>query len=202
MRLGIYGGTFDPIHYGHLLLAESCREQCRLDQVWFVPAAVPPHKQERVVSDAATRIELLQLAIGGQDAFAVSTVEIDRGGVSFTVDTLTTIREREPRAELFLLMGADTLDDLPNWREPRRVLELATPVVVHRAGAAAPHFGSIAPLVTPERLQAIQASQVEMPAIGISSTDLRLRVSEGRSIRFMTPRAVEMSIATRRLYRR
>ncbi len=202
MRLGIYGGTFDPIHYGHLLLAESCREQCRLDQVWFVPAAVPPHKQERVVSDAAARIELLQLAIGGQEAFAVSTVEIDRGGVSFTVDTLATIREREPSAELFLLMGADTLDDLPNWREPRRVLELATPVVVHRAGAAAPHFASIAPLVTPERLQAIQASQVEMPAIGISSTDMRLRVSEGRSIRFMTPRAVEMSIATRRLYRR
>jgi nicotinate-nucleotide adenylyltransferase len=202
MRLGIYGGTFDPVHYGHLLLAESCREQCRLDQVWFVPAAVPPHKQEREVSDAAARIELLQLAIGGQEAFAVSTVEIDRGGVSFTVDTLATIHEREPKAELFLLMGADTLDDLPNWREPRRVLELATPAVVHRAGAARPDFASIAPLVTPERLRAIQASQVEMPAIGISSTEMRRRVSEGRSIRFMTPRAVEMSIATRGLYRR
>jgi len=201
MRLGIYGGTFDPVHYGHLLLAESCREQCKLDQVWFVPAAVPPHKQERIVSDAAARIELLQLAIGGQEAFAVSTVEIDRGGVSFTVDTLATIREREPSAELFLLMGADTLDELPNWREPRRVLELAMPVVVHRAGAAAPHFGSIAPLVTPERLRAIQASQVEMPAIGISSTEMRRRVAAGRSIRFMTPRAVEMSILRRALYR-
>lgn len=202
MRLGIYGGTFDPVHYGHLLLAESCREQCRLDQVWFVPAAVPPHKQERVVSNAAARIELLQLAIGGQEAFAVSTVEVDRGGVSFTVDTLATIREREPSAELFLLMGADTLDDLPNWREPRRVLELGMPVVVHRAGAAAPHFASIAHLVAPERLRAIQASQVEMPAIGISSTEMRRRVAEGRSIRYMTPRAVEVSIATRGLYRR
>lgn len=200
MRLGIYGGTFDPVHYGHLLLAESCREQCRLDRVWFMPAAVPPHKQGVTVSDAAVRIELLQLAIGGHEAFAVSTLEIDRGGVSFTIDTLAAIHEREPGAELFLLMGADTLEDLPNWREPRRVLELATPAVVHRAGGAGPRFEAIATFVAPERLAAIKASQVEMPAIGLSSTEIRRRVAEGRSIRYMTPRAVEMGIATRRLY--
>lgn len=201
MRLGIYGGTFDPVHYGHLLLAESCREQCRLDQVWFMPAAVPPHKQGVSVSDAAARIELLQLAIGGHEAFAVSTLEIDRGGVSFTVDTLAAIHEREPGAELFLLMGADTLEDLPNWREPRRILELATPAVVHRAGGAAPKFEAIAGLVSPERLRAIQACQVEMSAMGISSTEIRRRVAEGRSIRYMTPRAVEKAITVRGLYR-
>ncbi len=200
MRLGIFGGTFDPIHYGHLLLAESCREQCRLDAIWFMPASVPPHKQGRTVSDAETRIELLQLAIGGHEAFSVSRLEIDRGGVSFTVETLATIHAELPDAELFLLMGADTLEDLPNWREPRRILELATPAVVHRAGSAAPRFEAIAEFVAVERLQAIQKFQVEMPVIGISSTDIRRRAAEGRSIRYMTPRGVEKCIEARKLY--
>src|SRR6185295_4732710 len=91
-RLGIFGGSFDPVHYGHLLLAECCREQCRLDEVWFVPAAVPPHKQGRELTPAEQRIEMLQLAIGGHTAFKVSRLEIDRGGVSFTVDTLAELR--------------------------------------------------------------------------------------------------------------
>jgi nicotinate-nucleotide adenylyltransferase len=201
MRLGIYGGTFDPVHFGHLLLAECCREQCRLDQIWFMPAAVPPHKQSRAVTDGATRVELLRLAIGGYEAFDVSTLEIDRGGVSFTVDTLWTIHAQQSLEELFLLMGADTLDDLPNWREPQTVLGLATPAVVHRAGASAPNWDAIAKLVSADRLAEIESRQVEMPAIGISSTDIRRRVADGKSIRFMTPRAVEKVIEARGLYR-
>ena len=109
MRLGIFGGTFDPVHYGHLLLAECCREQCRLDAVWFLPAAVPPHKQDRELTPAAQRIEMLELAIAGNPAFSVCRYETDRGGVNYTVDTLAHFHEEDPSRELFFLLGADML---------------------------------------------------------------------------------------------
>ncbi len=132
MRLGIFGGTFDPVHYGHLLLAESCREQLGLDQVWFLPAAVPPHKQERTLAPASARAEMLELAIGGHPAFAVCRHEIDRGGVNYTADTLSLIKAEDPTRELFFLMGADSLRDLPGWKNPARICELALPVMVCR----------------------------------------------------------------------
>ena len=137
MRLGIFGGTFDPVHYGHLLVAESCREQLRLDEVWFLPAAVPPHKQQRELTPGSQRIEMLELAIGGHAAFRVCRYEIDRGGVSYTVDTLAHFRQEHADAEMFFLLGADSLRDLPGWREPVRLCELATPVVVGRVGQRA-----------------------------------------------------------------
>ena len=117
MRLGLYGGSFDPVHYGHLLLAECCREALTLDEVWLIPAAVPPHKQARELAPAKARLEMLELALGGHEQIKVSQVEIDRGGVSYTVDTLTAVHQLHPGASLFLLMGADSLLDLPNWRE-------------------------------------------------------------------------------------
>src|SRR5262245_39558001 len=132
MRLGIYGGSFDPVHYGHLLLAESAREQSRLDQVWFLPAATPPHKQQRELVSPRQRVEMLELAILGQSPFLVSTLEIDRGGVSYTVDTLAAIHAQRPGDDIFLLIGADALADLPNWREPGRICSLATPAAVCR----------------------------------------------------------------------
>jgi nicotinate-nucleotide adenylyltransferase len=201
MRLGIFGGSFDPIHYGHLLLAETCREHCRLDQVWLLPAAVPPHKQRRELTDAKHRIEMLKLAIAGHEAMAVSTLEIDRGGVSYTVDTLTAIAEQVPGATLFFLMGADSLRDLPTWREPRRICELAVPAVVHRSGAPERDFQVLKDLVSAERLSEFRAAQVEMPIVEISSTDIRQRIAASRSIRFRTPRAVEKYIETHGLYR-
>jgi nicotinate-nucleotide adenylyltransferase len=200
MRLGIYGGSFDPVHYGHLLLAESCREQCALDEVWLLPAAVPPHKTDQTLTSARQRIEMLNLAIGGHDAFRISTIEIDRGGVSYTVDTLTGIRQQHPHAELFLLMGADTLHDLPNWRQPERVCELAVPVVVQRNGSPAPDLDVLQPIVTAARIAHIQQHQVTMPIIALTSTDIRRRVAAGMSIRFRTPRAVEKYIESNRLY--
>src|SRR5262249_55888086 len=130
MRLGLFGGSFDPVHYGHLLLAETCREQCRLDAVWFVPAAVPPHKQARELSSAENRVEMLKLAIAGNEAFSVYQMEIERGGVSYTVDTLEQLHAEDPTRELFFLMGADSLADLPTWRNPRRICELAIPLIV------------------------------------------------------------------------
>ena len=200
-KLGIFGGSFDPIHYGHLLLAETCREQCCLDRVLIVPAAVPPHKQLRAMTSARDRIEMVRLAIGGHEHLAVSTIECDRGGISYTVDTLTALAEQQPGSSLFFLMGADSLKDLPTWREPQRLCELAVPLVVRRAGSPEPDFSVIRHLVTAERLDEIRAHQVEMPIIELSSTEIRQRVGAGQSIRFRTPRAVEKFIETHGLYR-
>lgn len=200
MRLGIFGGSFDPIHYGHLLLAETALEQCRLDSVWFIPAAVPPHKQQRILSPAGDRIEMLKLAIAGHHWLEVAAIEIDRGGVSFTVETLEEIGRQHPEAELFFLMGADSLKEMPTWRDPHRICELAVPIVVRRLGAPEPDFRVISSLVSEGRLQEIRQHQVEMPIIDLSSTDIRCRVSQQRSIRFRTPRSVEKYIETHKLY--
>ena len=205
MRLGIFGGTFNPVHYGHLLLAESCREQLALDEVWFMPAAVPPHKQNAELTPALARIDMLKLAIGGQDSFQVCSYEIERGGVSYTVETLEHFLVEDPARELFFLMGADSLRDLHTWRAPERICELAIPVFVTRtlSGSAdqTVDFSLLEGLVAPERLQIIRQHRVDMPRIDLSSTDIRRRVSEGRSIRYQTPRAVERYIETSGLYR-
>ncbi|HTN74873.1 MAG TPA: nicotinate-nucleotide adenylyltransferase [Pirellulaceae bacterium] len=200
MRLGLFGGSFDPVHYGHLLLAETCREQARLDELWFIPAAAPPHKQHVTLSPAKDRVEMLRLALAGHPSMTVSTREIDRGGVSYTVETLRTLRSERPGDELFWLMGSDTLWDLPKWREPAEILALATPVVVQRRGSVAPDFSPLAGLVSAERLAEFQSYLVEMPVIELSSTELRERAQSQRSLRFRTPRAVERYIESARLY--
>lgn len=200
-RLGIFGGSFDPVHYGHLLLAETCREQCGLDRVLLIPTAVSPHKQNETPTPSKDRVEMLRLAVAGHEQFSVSMLEVDRGGVSYTIETLTALAAEHPRAKLFLLMGADSLDDLPTWREPRRICELVIPVVVRRAGAAEPDFRVLAGIVDDARLAEIKQQQVEMPIIELSSTDLRQRVANGKSIRYRTPRAVEKYIETHGLYR-
>lgn len=201
MRLGLFGGSFDPVHLGHLLLAEYCREQARLDQVVFLPAAVPPHKQDRELSPAERRVEMLQLAIAGHPHFIVSRYEVDRGGVSYTVDTLRHYRQQDPEGELFLLVGADMLHDLHHWREVAEICQLAIPVAVRRPGGDELDYSTLAGLVTSERLDLFRQYQVEMPQIGLSSTEIRRRVAAGRSIRYQTPRAVEMYIATQGLYK-
>jgi nicotinate-nucleotide adenylyltransferase len=199
MRLGIYGGTFNPVHYGHLLLAETCREQTGLDRVLFVPNAVSPHKDHAVTSPEA-RIEMLKLALGGHPAMQVSTLEIERGGVSFTVETLTRVQQDFPNDKLFFLMGADSLEDLPTWRDPEKICQLAVPLVVRRAGSAEPDFGKLAHLVDSERLGEIRQCQVTMPVMELSSTDIRQRVAAGNSIRYRMPRGVEMYILGNGLY--
>lgn len=201
MRLGIFGGTFDPVHLGHLLLAECCREQARLDEVWFVPAAIAPHKSDRPPTPAAARVEMLELAIGGNEYFCLCLMEVEREGVTFTIDTLKEIKAAQPESELFFLMGADSLVDLPTWREPEGICELATPLVVGRPGAAAPDFDCLKGIVSPERLDVLRNSLVEMPMMGISSTEIRLRASRGQSIRYRTTPAVATYIEQAELYR-
>ena len=200
MRLGIFGGSFDPVHFGHLLLAEYCRERARLDEVWFVPAAVPPHKQQREMTADKHRVEMLRLAIGGHEQFILRTDEIERGGVNYTYETLGRIREERPDDELFFLMGGDSLHDLPQWREPERICELAIPMVVRRPGSPSINFDLLKEIVSDERLYQIRQHAVEMPMIGLSSTDIRARVQLGKSIRYQTPAAVARYIETQKLY--
>jgi len=205
MRIGVYGGSFDPVHMGHLIAAECCREQGRLDRVIFVPAAIPPHKQERRLAEAADRVAMLQLAVGGHDAFAVSTIEIDRGGVSYTVDTLAALAECHPRDELVLVLGPDALAGLPAWRDPRGIADRSELLAVERESlddiAAVAREAGLSDLLGRERLDRIIAARVRMPAIGIRASDLRAAVATGGSIRYRTPRAVEAYIASHGLYR-
>ncbi|MDX1969125.1 MAG: nicotinate-nucleotide adenylyltransferase [Planctomycetaceae bacterium] len=196
MRIGIYGGTFDPIHLAHLVLAEQCLEQAALDEVWFIPAAQPPHKLGASISPPAQRLAMLEFAIAGHPRFRVDRVELERGGPSFTVDTLSLLQARHPADEWFLLLGADAIRDFPTWREPERILELARIVAVNRGGQPLP---DLAP-VQGGRAERVQV--VEMPGLEISATDLRARVAAGRSIRFLVPRAVEVYIHQQALYRR
>lgn len=198
MRLGIYGGTFDPIHYGHLMLAEQCREQCELDEVWFVPAAQPPHKLDVTISSAKARCEMIEFAIAGHPQFRLSRIEIERTGPSFTVTTLEQLQAEDASRELFLLIGADSLHDLPQWREPQRIQELSTVVAVNRGGQLQPDR-----LLLEQRLGSAEAARlrfVQMPGMDLSASDIRQRSAEGRSIRYLVPRAVETYIAQNHLY--
>jgi nicotinate-nucleotide adenylyltransferase len=144
---------------------------------------------------------MLELALAGNERLRASALEIDRGGVSYTVETLAAVHEQVAGATLLLLMGADSLHDLPTWREPARICELAVPAVVRRGGSPEPDFSVLTQLVSPQRLAEIRAAQVQMPLIELSSTDLRHRAAAGQSLRYRTPRAVEKYIETHRLYR-
>jgi nicotinate-nucleotide adenylyltransferase len=200
MRLGIFGGSFDPVHLGHLFMAECCRESCALDRVLFVPAAISPHKQGSQPTDPNDRIEMLKLAIGGHEAFELSTIELDRGGVSYTVDTLAELLTQRPGAELFLLIGGDSLQQFRTWYLPDRICQLATLVAVGRAGSPKPDLTVLADITTPAQLAQMQRVQFEMPLVQFSSTEIRRRVAAGLSIRYRTPRAVEEYIRHRELY--
>lgn len=206
MRIGVFGGSFDPVHIGHLIVAECCREQARLDRVLFVPAATQPHKQDRQLAAPHRRLEMLRLATCGHDAFDVSTIEIDRGGVSYTVDTLTALAAAHPGDTLCLILGPDALAGLPTWRAPERIVAAAEIIAVERESV-----DDIAALVTEPRLAAllgpahavrIVATRIRVPAIGIRSSDLRAAIAAGHSIRYRTPRAVERSIESHGLYAR
>jgi len=192
-RLGLFGGTFDPPHLGHLALAEWARDTLRLDQVWFVPAGRPPHKRRADLSDSKDRLAMTRLAVRGQPAFRVSSVEARRDGPSFTVDTLRQVRDRYPGARRFLLIGADSLADLGHWRDPREIVRLATLVVAVRPGERAPR----GKLVFGRR-----PVWLDNPGLEVSSSTIRARARAGGSLRYLVPDAVARYIDRHRLYRR
>jgi nicotinate-nucleotide adenylyltransferase len=196
MRLGLYGGTFDPIHLGHLILAEQCREACGLDQVWLVVAGSPPHKPGGRTA-VGHRLEMVRIAIAGHPAFVASDIEAKRPGPHYSVETLEAIRRDHPDDELFFLIGADSLADLPSWREPGRIAQLATIVVVNRPGIEEVERDRLPDLGPGSR----PLEWVAIPPVGIASSDLRRRLAEGRSVRYMVPRGVEAYIEAHGLYR-
>jgi len=197
MRLGIFGGSFDPVHNGHLALAHACQHQSALDEVWFTPTAVQPLKQPGPHATDAQRLEMLQLAILPEPTWRLCTLEIERGGWSYTVDTLRQLSEELPNAVLFFLMGADALQDVPHWRAPHEVFSLATPLVVRRAGQAEPDLTALGKLCAANK----QPHLVEMPAVDVSSSDIRRRVADGEPIDDLVPKSVAAYIASHNLYR-
>ncbi|WP_237228481.1 nicotinate-nucleotide adenylyltransferase [Rubinisphaera sp. JC750] len=199
MKIGILGGTFDPVHLAHLLLAETCREECGLDQVRLLPASNPPHKQGETISPAKQRIAMLEFAVAGFPEFVVDRREIKRDGLSYTWQTLTEFRDEFPDDELFFLMGSDSLRDLMTWKNPETIAELATLVAVNRGPISEEQMNAyLEPL--PEVIRkAIRF--VQMPAVDISASEIRDRARAGRSLRFLTPRPIERYIVEQGLYR-
>ena len=197
LKLGIFGGTFDPIHYGHLRMAEEARERIGLDRVLFVPNQVSPFKVGKLISPCAQRIEMIRLAISGNPAFEFDTIELDRPGPSYTVDTLRAIKLRAPaETELFFLTGADAVRDLAGWREPEEILRLTRLVAATRPGVSSDDIVRALPAAWRERILFL-----EMPELDIAATDLRERIRTGRSIRYLTSPAVEKFVTMRGLYR-
>jgi nicotinate-nucleotide adenylyltransferase len=185
--IGLFGGSFDPVHHGHLIVGQVAREKLGLELLRFVPAREQPFKRDRHQSSPDDRAAMLSLSIENAPGFALETAELNRPGPSYTVDTLTELRQREPDAELILLLGADAAAELPTWHEARRIPELARVVVFARPGTAVPASGWI-------------SQRIEVPAVDISATEIRNRVRQGRPVRYWVPDAVAEYIATHRLY--
>lgn len=204
-RIGLFGGTFDPPHFGHLVLAEWARVRLRLDRVVFVPAGTPPHKRGRRLTDAALRLALTRLSVRGNPAFTVSGFEARRAGPSFTVDTLRHFHARQPDARFYLLMGADSLADFPDWHEPGEIARLATLVVAARpgpAGAMPRAPASSGARAFPPAGTRGRVVMLDNPVVAISSSALRARARAGRSLRYLVPDAVAAYAARHGLYRR
>ena len=194
MRVGVFGGSFDPPHVGHLLAAVDAHEALALDRLLFVPAASQPLKVGRVTASAEDRLAMTELLAQDDPRFAVDRVEIDRGGLSYMVDTLATLAGRLPGARLHLLVGADVLHSFAKWREPERVAQLAELVVLERE----PQGGEEGPL---DAGPAAGARRLATRRVDVSSTEVRGRVRAGQSIRGFVPEAVASFIERARLYR-
>jgi nicotinate-nucleotide adenylyltransferase len=201
MKIGVFGGTFDPIHLGHLIIAEQCREQASLDQVRFVPSARPPHKSERDISAFERRSDMIQLAIAGHPAFRVDELEKDRAGPSYTADTLAELHRANPGADLYLIIGSDCVPDLPGWHDPVRVVTQASLLVTARPGWAIWSVEQLREALKLTKDVALNMQIVSIPLIDIASRDLRRRVAEGSSIRYFVPGAVAAYIADKKMYR-
>jgi nicotinate-nucleotide adenylyltransferase len=215
-RLGILGGTFNPIHLGHLVLADSFRERLALDRVLFVPAGTPPHKPGTALAPALHRYAMVSLAVAGHPAFVASPVEVERAGPSYSIDTVARLAGDGPGARLFFLMGSDTFLDLPTWRTPERLGSFATLAVGHRTGSAFAPDGPAAaailarlgrpgwrrvPPVAPEALAPGDCALVETRSLDVSAREIRAGVAAGDSVRYRVPLAVAEYIADHGLYR-
>ena len=196
---GVFGGTFDPIHLAHLAVAEAARDSCGLRRVLFVPAAQPPHKPDRVIAPVEHRLAMVEAAVATNATFEVSRIEIERDGPSYTVDTLTTLRDAEPDDRLALILSEESFAELPTWREPERIMELVEAVIVAPRGGFGGGGGSTlaSPVddASPDRLRMLDG-----PHIRLSASEIRERAASGRSIRYLVPDAVAAYIGDHGLY--
>lgn len=194
-RIGFFGGTFDPIHHGHLILASYAASSAGLDRLLFAPVAVPPHK-DRKITDIDIRTEMLLLAIERDVRFALTTVDLDRDGPHYSADTLAILADRFPQSELYFLMGSDSYRDLPRWHEPMRIFEHAKLLVGKRPNSS---FDQEA-LWEALPLARTHTEFVDIPLIEISSTEIRQRVSDRLPIDYLVPRRVQDYIQANELY--
>lgn len=215
-RLGIIGGTFNPIHYGHLAAAEEVRDRLKLDRVLFIPSFLPPHKQEEDMPSAVQRLEMVRLAVSGNSHFKVSDVEVKRGGKSYTIDTIDALLQQHPGAELYFITGLDSFLDIQTWRDWERLLKLCFFVVLSRPGYS---FADLARIVFMKEsapdLAALDRQETEQVMMksgdfkvylerislyDISSTDIRTRIHQARTVKYHLPEAVEHYIIENKLY--
>jgi nicotinate-nucleotide adenylyltransferase len=196
-RVGILGGTFNPPHIGHLVCAQEAHDQLDLDVVTLMPVHTPPHKEAGGDPGVEHRLELCRMLVAHDERLAVSRLEADRPGPSFTVDTLTELHDGSPGDALIFIVGGDMARSLPSWREPERILELSTLAVAEREGVGRTDIAeTLAPLHGADRVVFF-----DMPRIDVSSTRVRERVAAGRPVRYLVPDAVERYIAAQGLYR-
>lgn len=190
MKVGILGGTFDPIHVAHLWMAEAARDALGLDRVWLVPASRPPHKPDREGASYDDRVAMVRLAVEGAPGLDVSEIERDDSQPSYTAETLRRFRVALPRAAFWLILGADSLRDLPEWREPDEILRLARLAVLPRPGTD-----------WPASPPGADVFRLPGPLLDVSSTELRARLRAGRSVRYLVPESARRWIERRGLYR-
>lgn len=189
LRIGILGGTFNPIHTGHCLLASGILAEHKLDYILFIPCAVPPHKKPMRLAKASYRLQMVKMAIKGNPSFRLSTIDLDRNGRSYSVDTICKLKRLyKNRAKFFFIMGSDSLREFHTWKEPDRLLELCRFLVVERPGF---------PL---SKMQSSRMEVVKVPTLPISSTDIRKMISQGKSIKYLVPEDVRRYIVRHRLY--
>jgi len=196
-RIGILGGTFDPIHMGHLITAEMVRVAAALDHILFIPAARPPHKAADQAAPPEERLAMTACAVRENPFFSVSDIELHRAGPSYTVDTVVSLQEQYGGADIFFITGADAMNALYRWHEPRRLLRSCRLIVATRQGVP------LDETLIAEKFTAEERSRIEVlptPHLEISSTVIRARIRAGLSIRYLVPRAVEIYIEERRLY--
>lgn len=187
-KIGLLGGTFDPPHYGHLLVAQEALSQCSLDEVWFIPSAVPPHKLHKKITPDKIRIEMVKLAIGNEPGFSISLIEFERTGRSYTYDTITEIKKKYPHDHFFFIIGADMINDLPNWYKIEELIDLITFIGVQRPGYV---------IQSPYQNEIIK---IEIPQLEISSSMLRERFKIKENTKYLLPDEVRVYIEVNKIY--
>lgn len=196
--LGVFGGTFDPVHNGHLSVAREVRRRLELDEVWFLPAGQPWMKSDRPVSPAFHRVRMLRLALRGKRDFRVSTMEVERPGVTYTMETMERLRAERGRDDIFFILGRGTFAQLGRWREPARLISLCRLVVVPRPGVPTPDIKALEKQIPGV---ARRVMVLDRPLVDISATEIRARVARGEDISGLVPVAVARYIKEKGLYR-